>query len=58
MKYEAIDAKQIDDLMARREVRPPEHWEPKDKKPDTTGSGGATATVTPTETPANEGHSS
>ena len=58
MQYETIDAKQIDDLMARREVRPPEHWEPKDKKPDTSGSGGATATVTPTETPANEGQSS
>ncbi|MBD1390692.1 ATP-dependent zinc metalloprotease FtsH [Neiella sp. HB171785] len=26
MKYETIDAKQIDDLMARREVRPPADW--------------------------------
>ncbi len=57
MQYETIDAKQIDDLMARREVRPPEHWEPKDKKPDQT-SGGAGASTTelkvddkPAETP-------
>ncbi|WP_107850531.1 ATP-dependent zinc metalloprotease FtsH [Oceanimonas marisflavi] len=26
MKYETIDARQIDDLMARREVRPPADW--------------------------------
>jgi cell division protease FtsH len=26
MKYETIDAKQIDDLMERREVRPPKGW--------------------------------
>lgn len=56
MQYETIDAKQIDDLMARRDVRPPEHWEPKDKKPQAPGSGGAA--VTPTETTASEGHSS
>ena len=56
MQYETIDAKQIDDLMARRDVRPPEHWEPKDKKPQSPGSGGAA--VTPTETTASEGHSS
>ncbi|WP_320411954.1 ATP-dependent zinc metalloprotease FtsH [Alteromonas aquimaris] len=34
MKYETIDAKQIDDLMARREVRPPADWD------DRTPSGG------------------
>jgi len=56
MQYETIDAKQIDDLMARRDVRPPEHWEPKDKKPQSPGSGDAA--VTPTETTASEGHSS
>jgi len=27
MKYETIDAPQVDDLMARREVRPPAGWE-------------------------------
>lgn len=47
MQYETIDAKQIDDLMARRDVRPPEHWEPKDKKPEAPGSGGAAATTAP-----------
>ncbi|OUL59479.1 ATP-dependent zinc metalloprotease FtsH [Pseudoalteromonas ulvae] len=39
MKYETIDAKQIDDLMARREVRPPtdahdNHFKSKDIKED------------------------
>ncbi|MFD1007798.1 ATP-dependent zinc metalloprotease FtsH [Oceanisphaera ostreae] len=34
MKYETIDAKQIDDLMARREVRAPADWiEESDDKP-------------------------
>ncbi|WP_417614745.1 ATP-dependent zinc metalloprotease FtsH [Oceanisphaera sp.] len=34
MKYETIDAKQIDDLMARRHVRPPADWvEDSDDKP-------------------------
>ncbi len=42
MTYETIDAKQIDDLMARREVRQPEHWEPKDKS---NGSSGGNASV-------------
>jgi cell division protease FtsH len=57
MQYETIDAKQIDDLMARREVRPPEHWEPKDKKPDqSSGDAGAANTEVkvddkPAETP-------
>ena len=32
MKYETIDAKQIDDLMNRREVRPPADWD--DRTPD------------------------
>ncbi|WP_308422511.1 ATP-dependent zinc metalloprotease FtsH [Bowmanella pacifica] len=32
MKYETIDAKQIDDLMARRDVRPPADWD-NDNKP-------------------------
>ncbi|OIN07600.1 ATP-dependent zinc metalloprotease FtsH [Oceanisphaera psychrotolerans] len=33
MKYETIDAKQIDDLMARRDVRPPADW--KEESDDT-----------------------
>ncbi|MBF7072635.1 ATP-dependent zinc metalloprotease FtsH [Glaciecola sp. MH2013] len=41
MKYETIDAKQIDDLMNRTEVRPPADWE-NDKKSDSDKpSGGA-----------------
>ncbi len=52
-----IDAKQIDDLMARRDVRPPEHWEPKDKKPEAPGSGGAAA-VTPADVATSESPSS
>ncbi|WP_102794883.1 ATP-dependent zinc metalloprotease FtsH [Bowmanella denitrificans] len=32
MKYETIDARQIDDLMARRDVRPPADWD-NDNKP-------------------------
>lgn len=31
MKYETIDAKQVDDLMERREVRPPADWD--DRRP-------------------------
>ena len=31
MKYETIDAKQIDDLMARTDVRPPADWDKADK---------------------------
>ncbi|MFL9592928.1 ATP-dependent zinc metalloprotease FtsH [Aeromonas schubertii] len=49
MKYETIDAKQIDDLMARREVRAPSNWHdehgdtpqggtPADAEPATQGS--------------------
>ncbi|MDX1678201.1 MAG: ATP-dependent metalloprotease, partial [Arsukibacterium sp.] len=42
MKYETIDAKQIDDLMARRDVRQPENWEPRDKgNDDNDGTGKA-----------------
>ncbi len=32
MKYETIDAKQIDDLMARRDVRPPADWDDRTPK--------------------------
>jgi len=41
MKYETIDAKQIDDLMARRDVRPPADWE-KDNDKNDKPTGGAT----------------
>ncbi|MFG0833944.1 ATP-dependent zinc metalloprotease FtsH [Aeromonas bivalvium] len=42
MKYETIDAKQIDDLMARREVRAPSNWH--DEHGDTPSGGSATKT--------------
>ncbi|GAC14908.1 ATP-dependent zinc metalloprotease FtsH [Aliiglaciecola lipolytica] len=47
MKYETIDAKQIDDLMARRPVRPPADWESRDPGSDDKPTGGAT--VSPDE---------
>ncbi|HEB98522.1 MAG TPA: ATP-dependent zinc metalloprotease FtsH [Thiotrichales bacterium] len=37
MKYETIDSDQIDDLMARRDVRPPDDWQ------DSQAGGGGTA---------------
>jgi len=42
MKYETIDAKQIDDLMERRDVRPPSDWEQR-KSSDNDKSGGMSA---------------
>ena len=44
MKYETIDAKQIDDLMARREVRAPSNWH--DEHGDTP-QGGASVSSEP-----------
>jgi len=41
MKYETIDAKQIDDLMARREVRAPSNWH--DEHGDTPQGGSSVA---------------
>ena len=46
MKYETIDAKQIDDLMARIEPRPPADWVRDNKDDSGTPSGGATVTDT------------
>lgn len=49
MKYETIDAKQIDDLMARIEPRPPADWV-RDKKDDSgKPSGGAPVVDTNTK---------
>ena len=42
MKYETIDAKQIDDLMARTDVRPPADWDDNAKNDDSKPTGGAT----------------
>lgn len=46
MKYETIDAKQIDDLMARTDVRPPADWIEDSKNDDTPPTGGATVDET------------
>jgi cell division protease FtsH len=45
MKYETIDAKQIDDLMERRDVRPPADWVRDGKVDSDTPSGGASINV-------------
>lgn len=42
MKYETIDAKQIDDLMSRQPVRPPADWDDSAKGDDDKPTGGAT----------------
>jgi cell division protease FtsH len=44
MTYETIDAPQIDDLMNRRDVRPPAGWE------GSNGNSNATTTAQPTQT--------
>ncbi|WP_113907370.1 ATP-dependent zinc metalloprotease FtsH [Aliidiomarina celeris] len=43
MKYETIDAGQIDDLMERREVREPENWHDNNDNSSKGGTGGNTA---------------
>ncbi|EKE74029.1 ATP-dependent zinc metalloprotease FtsH [Gallaecimonas xiamenensis] len=55
MKYETIDAKQIDDLMNRREVRAPADWQPPKSDDNTPASGQADKPMHPTggEAPAN-----
>ncbi|MAD15602.1 MAG: ATP-dependent zinc metalloprotease FtsH [Alteromonadaceae bacterium] len=47
MKYETIDAKQIDDLMARTDVRPPADWIEDSKNDDTPPTGGASVSEEP-----------
>jgi cell division protease FtsH len=50
MLYETIDSRQIEDLMARRPVRQPENWEPKDKNKGSNSDDAKPAgTVTPSE---------
>lgn len=43
VKYETIDADQIDDLMNRREVRPPKGWDDSNDNGGDTGGGSAKA---------------
>ncbi|MFB6421802.1 MAG: ATP-dependent zinc metalloprotease FtsH [Candidatus Malihini olakiniferum] len=45
MKYETIDALQIDDLMLRRNVRPPAGWEMPSASSNKSGNGGSTPTA-------------
>ncbi|QHJ10839.1 ATP-dependent zinc metalloprotease FtsH [Paraglaciecola mesophila] len=47
MKYETIDAKQIDDLMARKDVRPPADWIEDSKNDNTPPTGGASVSDEP-----------
>ena len=56
MKYETIDAKQIDDLMARREVRQPADWD-KNDSPDskTPPTGGSSVEIGKDDKPADDG---
>src|SRR5690625_2329605 len=46
MEYETIDAEQVADLMARRPVRPPQHWQ----KDDRNGQSGSTSSGDEPET--------
>lgn len=54
MKYETIDAKQIDDLMARREVRAPSNWH--DEHGDTPQGGVSVNNEPEAKAPAEEGN--
>ncbi|MCV2883984.1 ATP-dependent zinc metalloprotease FtsH [Aestuariibacter sp. AA17] len=47
MKYETIDAKQIDDLMERKDVRPPADWDDSKKNDNDKPTGGATVSQDP-----------
>jgi len=51
MKYETIDAPQIDDLMARREVRPPAGWEDPGSNSDSNGTPKAPRPIDEPRTP-------
>ncbi|TPH14624.1 ATP-dependent zinc metalloprotease FtsH [Litorilituus lipolyticus] len=52
MKYETIDANQIDDLMERKEVRAPSDWEDKDDKSDSNSTSGNASAEKKDETAA------
>ena len=58
MKYETIDAKQIDDLMARREVRPPADWGKADNSDSDKPTGGASLDVGKEDKPDEDGETS
>ncbi|GAA5213797.1 ATP-dependent zinc metalloprotease FtsH [Corallincola platygyrae] len=52
MKYETIDAKQIDDLMARREVREPADWTDNSSSDDSDKGSAAATGDTPSAPPS------
>ncbi|MEM0911164.1 MAG: ATP-dependent zinc metalloprotease FtsH [Pseudomonadota bacterium] len=56
MKYETIDARQIDDLMERRDVRPPADWDKRSDSDDS--SGGTTMNVGKQDKPKDDGEAS
>ncbi|KFZ36965.1 ATP-dependent metalloprotease [Shewanella mangrovi] len=47
IKYETIDSRQIEDLMARRDVRPPVDWQMDDKGSDDSGNNGSASKDSP-----------
>ncbi len=51
MEYETIDAEQVDDLMARRKVRPPKEWHDDDFDRHSGGAGSDTGTRKDDESP-------
>ncbi|GGA84904.1 ATP-dependent zinc metalloprotease FtsH [Neiella marina] len=56
MKYETIDAKQIDDLMARRDVRPPADWSNNDSAgSDSSGNSDTKLDVNESQEPKADG---
>lgn len=55
MKYETIDARQIDDLMARREVRQPADWDKDDRSGTTPPSDGGKLDVGRQDEPKADG---
>ena len=50
MEFETIDADQVDDLMNRRKVRPPQQWDDHDSD-DTSGGGNSTSKDSGDESP-------
>lgn len=58
MKYETIDAKQIDDLLERKDVRPPADWGKADNSDLDKPSGGASINVGKDDKPSQDGEPS
>ena len=58
MKYETIDAKQIDDLMERKDVRPPAEWGKANGNDSDKPSGGASIDVGKEDKPSEGGEPS